>query len=105
MTNTVGIDKVLNFRVGDRVESDHQPLNVTVMTRDGSYLEEREGRIKKVICWKPESVRKYEETTESKIFEEEEDTNKDWERLKGAVKEAMEPKHIVEKRLKIWQKY
>ena len=67
---------------GDRVESEHQPLNMTVMTRDGNYSEEREGRVKKVICWKSESVRKYEETTEFKIFEEEKDTNKDWERLK-----------------------
>ena len=38
VTNTVSIDKVLNFEVGDRVESDYQPLNVTVMTRGGSYL-------------------------------------------------------------------
>ena len=37
------------------------------MTRGESYSEEREDRIKEVICWKPESVRKYEETTESKI--------------------------------------
>ena len=50
-------------------------------------------------------MRKYEETTESKIFEEEEDTNKDWERLKGTVKEAMESKRVVEKRWKIGQKY
>lgn len=42
VTNTVNIDKVLNFKVGDRVEFDHQPLNVTVMTRGESYSEERE---------------------------------------------------------------
>ena len=66
VTNTVGIDKILNFKVGDRVESDHQPLNVTVMTKGGSYPEEREGRIKEVVCWKPESVRKYEETKYSR---------------------------------------
>ena len=70
LTNTVGIDKVLNFKVGDKVES-------STAKCDGDDKRWKLPRGKGVICWKPESVRKYEETTESKIFEEEEDTNKD----------------------------
>lgn len=99
VTNTVGIDKVLNFRIKDRVESDHQSLNV--MTRGRCYSEEKKGRIKEVVCWKPESVQKYEETTESKIFEDKEDTNKDWERLKGAIECQTHSGQEMEDRAKI----
>lgn len=81
VTNIVGLDKVLNFII-----------------RAGNHSEESEDRIREVICWKPENVRKYEETTKSKIFKEEEDTKKDCEILERAVQEAMESKHIVEKR-------
>ena len=46
-------------------------------------------------------TRKRAEVRGDKIFKEEEDTNKDWERLKGAVKEAMESKRVVEDRAEI----
>ncbi|XP_017791917.1 PREDICTED: uncharacterized protein LOC108573937 [Habropoda laboriosa] len=53
---TNGFDKIENFQVGSRIDSDHQPLNVTVKTKGGNKVEENEQKIREKVYWKPEKV-------------------------------------------------
>lgn len=70
-------DKVIEFKIGERVESDHMPLSVKIEEKEGRGEEEEEHGTEEqdeeveVIQWNEEAVRKYVEATEEIIKQEE----------------------------------
>lgn len=70
-------DKVIEFKIGERVESDHMPLLVKIEEKEGRGEEEEEHGTEEqdeeveVIQWNEEAVRKYVEATEEIIKKEE----------------------------------
>lgn len=68
---------VKEFRVGDRVDSDHLPMEVTIEVRrrgrkqDGEEQEEKEeGREEErwKICWDKDAIESYKEKTKSPLW-------------------------------------
>lgn len=71
------INNIKNFRIGERVDSDHMPLELRIIEGKGSTEEEdkeeedrrysgeeEEKSIKKRICWDKEAKIKFKESTE-----------------------------------------
>lgn len=62
-------DKVIEFKIGERVESDHMPLSVKIEEKEGKGEEEEEHGTEEqdeeveVIQWNEKAVRKYVEAT------------------------------------------
>lgn len=71
-------DKVIEFKIGEGVESDHMPLSVKIEEKEGRGEEEEEHGTEEqdeeveVIQWNEEAVRKYVEATEEIIKQKEE---------------------------------
>ena len=106
-------DKICNFRIGDRVDSDHLPLEMEVIEEEGRDLEEEEERKKEemeIIVWDREAIEVYEERTEElcegeELGEKEEDTIEEkWEKIKKIVHEAMIKKKIRKKKIELGHK-
>lgn len=70
-------DKVIEFKIGERVESDHMPLSAKIEEKEGRGEEEEEHGTEEqdeeveVIQWNEEAIRKYVEATEEIIKQEE----------------------------------
>jgi len=105
-------NRVRDFRIGDRVDSDHMSLEMTLEVRQrrgqGKKIQ-KQGRKKtkelETIIWNQETKEKYAERTgemcrkERAKWKELMTIEEKWERLKGIVHEAM-----VKKRIKIERK-
>ncbi|XP_024872525.1 intracellular protein transport protein USO1-like [Temnothorax curvispinosus] len=87
-------ERVLEFRIGDRVDSDHLPLNLLLEEEEntrqmeGCTEEEKEERnmSKKIIVWNEEARKLYRERTE--VWNETEDqkmesVDRKWEKIKN----------------------
>lgn len=106
-------ERVVDFRVGDRVDSDHMPVIVTLEDKDrrGRRREEeeedkKEGEEKWRICWDEESIQWYKENLEMTPWEaDRQDTIEEkWDRLKCMIHEAMIKKKVITKRKELGHK-
>ncbi|XP_025997472.1 golgin subfamily A member 6-like protein 22 [Solenopsis invicta] len=95
-------DRIYKFRVGDRVDSDHMPLEMEFsggeeeMDLEEEQKQEEEEKVKiETILWDDEAKVMYAERTEElcnteELEEKESDTlEEEWEKIKKIVKEAM----------------
>jgi len=98
-------DRIYKFRVGDRVDSDHMPLEMELIggeeERDPDEEQEEEGEEEiEMILWDDEAKELYAERTEElcnteELEEKELDTvEEEWEKIKKIVKGAMVKKRI-----------
>ncbi|KMQ89439.1 hypothetical protein RF55_10935 [Lasius niger] len=108
--STEAIDRVEEFKVGDRVDSDHMPIMVTLEER-GRRGKKKEGEVKKEeekwrICWDKESIRRYKKNTKKTTWEEDLQgmIEEKWEKLKGIVYEAIIKKKMVMRRIELGHK-
>lgn len=88
-------ERILESKVGDRVDSDHMPIVIGLDRRGNQEEEEEEEEVEKQeiwkICWDEEAIKKYKENTEVALWRENQsDTLEDkWEKLKGIINESM----------------
>ncbi|XP_070163512.1 golgin subfamily A member 6-like protein 22 [Polyergus mexicanus] len=106
-------ERVVDFRVGDRVDSDHMLVIVTLEDKDrrGRRREQeeedkKEGEEKWRICWDEESIQWYKENLEMAPWEaDRQDTIEEkWDRLKCMIHEAMIKKKVTTKRKELGHK-
>lgn len=108
-------DKVVEFKVGDRVDSDHMPMCLKIRTKERRGQEEREAeeevKVSRIVCrWDERAIQNYKKNTESKEKEkegeeqEEESTEELWQKLKEWVQNAMIKKEVKIKRHKLGHK-
>jgi len=93
-------DRICKFKVGERVDSNHLPLEVESSTEEERIQEEEQKRMAKeeereVIVWDIEARQKYREKAEELIRiemqkeREELSIEERWKRIKKVVNEAM----------------
>lgn len=111
-------DRLREFRIGERIESDYMPLVVEKGTdieteEKGSSQEEEEEENKKkeekitIISWDEEAIQRYEEKT--RMWEQEKgfatsSIEEKWIRLKEKVMGAMMKKRIKKKKKEMGDK-
>ena len=97
--NLEAIEEVSYFKVGDRTESDHMPLELTI---HGERIEKIEDNINEEYSmrdWSEESIEKYH--SNCKAWEcEEGNVNEMWENLKEKVQEVVP---MIKKKRKKWR--
>ncbi|XP_020297296.1 trichohyalin-like [Pseudomyrmex gracilis] len=96
--------KIVDFRVKERVDSDHMPICVRISREQevdrryrGRTGEEEAQKEKKVICWDIEAIKSFiANTEETGWIEEQEERSLDftWKKLKELVDKAMIKKDI-----------
>lgn len=107
------VDKIEEFKVDVRVDSDHMPLCIRI-GREESREQEEEGeeeeaveQTRMVLKWDEEAIQRYMENTEEMQegeFQEEENVEDMWQKLKVWVKNAMIKKEIKIKKRKLGHK-
>lgn len=86
-------NKIEKLKIGERVESDHQPIEVTLKTRVEKKRGRREEDIREIGLWGEEEIRKYQSKgKEAKI--EGEKVEEIWANLKRKVEESISKKRI-----------
>ncbi|XP_024884581.1 trichohyalin-like [Temnothorax curvispinosus] len=103
VVNREAWDRVIKLTIGERVESDHQPLEVEIRGGVERLEEEMQKKTKEVIQWDEESIKKYKEKAEE-VEVEGEEVEDVWENLKKAVEKSMVRKRITIRRRKIGEK-
>lgn len=103
-------DKVIEFKIDVRVDSDHMPVSVKIEDKEKSGEEEEKDKTEEqeeeieIIQWDEEAVKKYTETVEEIVKQEEEKgqesktIEKEWEEIKRIIHGAMMRKKIKKKR-------
>lgn len=91
-------DRVSEFRVGERVDSDHMPVCMELGTEEEEHTRSRrhwnesetQEENRKVVCWNEEARKRYRDKTEEMewVSQPDESVDSAWLRLKGMVKEA-----------------
>ncbi|XP_025271364.1 golgin subfamily A member 6-like protein 22 [Camponotus floridanus] len=90
LTNISGKEIIQRMKIGEKIESDHMPIEVTWKKK----TEERRMEIRKEITdWTQEGIRKYQEN----LKEEEIVRAKNWKELKEIIRKAIPKKTIEEK--------
>jgi len=112
--NERALEKIIDFKVESRVDSDHMPLQVRTRKREENIKkeewkgEEKEGeekrRVKEKISWSEEAIKKYKERTE--VMEQEEGQERwsleeRWQWIKNIARGAMVRVKVKIKRRKI----
>lgn len=82
IVNNIGFEEVEELEVEERVESDHQPLKLTVKARRERNVQGVEMIEKQIICWNEDAIVRYREATREVVYEEEGGTERQWEQLK-----------------------
>lgn len=95
--NQQATDRIGRIKIGIRVESDHQPLEVTLIEKMKRENNKIKKVFKKIVQWKEDSSKKYQKKV--KEIKIEESVEELWENLKKGVKECLIRKKIKEKRL------
>lgn len=104
LTNGNALDKIVEFKVEDRVDSDHMPICLRIRREEERELDEEleeEEQVRMVIKWDEEAIQQFKENTEEdlgtkegKQDEREEVTVEElWRNLKG-VQNAMIKKRL-----------
>jgi len=108
--NETAHDRVLSFKIDDRVDSDHMPLCLKIKKREEEEREEageeeERTRTKEKIIWNEEAKKKYQEITEKMVMEDGGWTVEErWKGIKDIVEKAMVRKTIKIRRRKIGYK-
>lgn len=92
--STESVGEVGRFEVGDRTESDHQPL---CLYWKGSMIRRRdreERKKKKVIKWEVESIQRFKEETREMKYDKEEIQDA-WKELEDKVRGCLDTKEVV----------
>ncbi|XP_039315229.1 stress response protein nst1-like [Solenopsis invicta] len=110
-------DRIYKFRVGDRVDSDHMPLEMEFSggeeemdPKEEQEQEEEEDVKIETILWDDKAKVMYAERTEElcnteELEEKESDTlEEEWEKIKKIVKEAMVKKRIKRRKKELGHK-
>lgn len=96
-------DKIEKLEIGERVESDHQPIEVTLKTR----VEREKGRweddIREITIWEEKDIRKYQSKGKEVMIDGEE-VEEIWKNLKKRVEESINKKRIRTRNRKIRDK-
>lgn len=102
ITSMKAWEKIKEFRIEARVESDHEPLVVKI---EGRREERRESEKKetKVQNWGKEEKDAYRKTTEKIEWQEEQEVEVEWERIKKVVEENVSWKKRGKGRKLGWQ--
>lgn len=106
-------NKVIEFKIDVRVDSDHMPMSVKIEDKERSGEEEEEDKTEEqeeeieIIQWDEEAVKKYMETAKETVKQEEEKVQEsktieeEWEEIKRIIHGAMVRKKIKKKRKKL----
>ncbi|XP_077270175.1 uncharacterized protein LOC143901623 [Temnothorax americanus] len=103
VVNREAWDRVIKLTIGERVESDQQPLELEIRGGVERLEEERQKKTKEVIQWDKEIIKKYKKKAE-KVEVEGKVVEDVWENLKKAVEKSMVRKRITIRRKKIGEK-
>lgn len=114
IVNECMLSSIEEFRIDERVDSDHMPLCLEIRKEDRRGKEEEneeeyEGvQVKTMVKWGEDAIQKYKgkmENTEEKQKEElEQSLERQWQYLKSWVHRAMVKKEIRIKRRKLGHK-
>jgi len=104
-------DRIRLFKIGEKVDSDHLPLEIEIVEEEGRKPEQEQEKIEEeeeieVVIWDKEAIQKYNEKTEemSKMEDqgvcELETVEEKWERLKRIVHGAMVKRKVRRRKKK-----
>jgi len=110
--NERAMERIIEFKIESRVDSDHMPLQVRLKKKEEAPKEE-EGKeeegtrrygMKEKISWSEKAIEKYRETTE--VVEQEEgqeswSVEERWQKMKSMVEKAMVKRKYKVRRRKI----
>lgn len=102
ITNIKTWEKIKEFKVKTRVESDHEPLVVKIVGGN-TEEEERTDSTQKVQKWGKEEAAGYKERTEQVGWKEEEEVEREWRKIKETIQENITWKKRVRGRELGWQ--
>lgn len=106
IVNEIVMDKRVEFRIEERVDSDHTPLRMEMTEEKEERTEEEEGeeeeeednqKKRKVFCWDEEAKRRYRKLTEDRGSGEEMEigsVEERWRKIKERVHKCMVYKKI-----------
>lgn len=93
IVNEEAWEEIEEFKIADRVDSDHMPLEISIKGRTIDETKEQTRRIEK-NNWNEEGIRKYREKVEKRTFQAQGIDNKVTE-LITAIKETTDKRKIV----------
>jgi len=88
------------MKVGDRVDSDHQPLEVEMKGVNKKIIEEKKGEEKVIVKWDNDNVEDYQRRV-ANVQIEGKSVEEQWKEMKKGVEESKVRKKIKLKRKKI----
>jgi len=103
-------DRIRSFRIGEKIDSDHLPLEIEIIDEEGRSPGQEQEKIEEkkeieIIIWDKEAIQKYKERTEelSKMEDQgvydAETVEEKWEKVKRIVHGAM-----VRRKVRRWKK-
>jgi len=112
IANETACNKIIDFKILERMDSNHLPLQLRIRRTEEEKKEERRmektgerrAKIKEIIVWNEEAIKEYREKTEVLVqeFEQEEGSIEErWQWIKKMVLGAMVRKKIRIRRKKI----
>ncbi|KAJ3656352.1 hypothetical protein Zmor_015436 [Zophobas morio] len=101
IVNEEAWEEIESFKVGERVESDHMPLEIKIKGKEQEYEKQERRNERKEIekrIWDEEGIQRYRSRLEKKKFEVKEDIEAMIAELSNLIVEATEKRKIY-----IWQ--
>lgn len=97
ITNEKALDRIGELRVGEKVDSDHQPLEIELKSKIHRTREEKETDTREYAIWGEEERMKYEARTAEAEFGKE-TLEESWREITESVKNHMSRKKVKVKR-------
>lgn len=99
-----GWNKIVKFKIGERTESDHQPLELEIKGKGKRRIVEENSKTVKIIeRWDEENIKRYRKK-ETEIRIEGEITEDIWRNLKEGVEKCVIKKKVKIKKWKIGER-
>ncbi|XP_025267961.1 golgin subfamily A member 6-like protein 6 [Camponotus floridanus] len=95
--------EIKSFRIGERTESDHQPLEIELKATTEEIREREEVKEKEIEDWTEEGIKVYQENLKKRKAEKEE-IQEEWEELVEEIKKAISKKKVKNKMQKVGKK-
>jgi len=96
-------EEIKNFRIGERTESDHQPLEIELKAITEETRNREEVKEIEIEDWTEEGIRIYQENLKKRKAEKEE-IQEEWEELTEEIRKAINKKKIKNKTQNIGKK-
>jgi len=93
LVNQKAWDKIEKMKIGNRIESDHQPLEVEIRINKEREIESCKVEIKEIVEWGEENIELYRQRRKG-VRIEGESVEEMWESLKKGVKECETKREI-----------